>query len=811
MQRGNLAIAESEMAKARRSRSIRNSQWDSKYRILEARIFAGEGNSQKVLEALHPAACSSTSDIKEAIQSATLCALAYARLGQSQRADQELAEAQSLSDSNHAALSEEIFFTRGLIDLHYERFSSAEGWLQKSLEISRLRGDKFLEADTLLDLGVVALESERYDEALRQFRRASDLAASIQFDNNREIALENQGWAYYYLGDFEKAFSTFQQAEKQAETLGTRASEMMTLDASGLCLLQMGELDAAERFYQRALKSAQAIEDRKEVGHIHLDLGFLYLQQDRIDLAQQHSDAALRAARELASKPEEAGPLFLQALIAARQRVNPEAIRALMQVEHTPEIEASLQWRVQNAIANQYSASGQLHQAEYWYRKSLQTFEAQRSTLKDDDQKLPFFANADSLYKDYADFLIQSHRGDQALMLLDAARARTLEDGLGLTATHTDSPRLKPVSLTSPRQPLPAISDPRTVARKLCSTILFYSLGPQQSHLWAVNSAGIHSFDLPPQAEIEKAITAYQKAILRGDDLLRQPDSEASYLYDKLVAPAAIKPGSRVIIVPDGPLSLLNFETFVKLDKRDQQGAHYWIEDVTVTNASSIRLLSASCAGKPAKSQALKSRKLLLLGDAASPAPDYPSLANAPVEVSSVAKHFSSDSRRILTKANATPAAYKNSSPDQFDYIHFVAHATASRLSPLDSAVVLSASQSQPDKYKLYARDILQQPLHAELVVISSCYGSGSREYAGEGLVGLSWAFLRAGSHHVISALWAADDASTSRLMDRLYGKLDSGERADDALRDAKLTMIHSTGIYRKPFYWAPFQLQSGS
>jgi hypothetical protein len=51
----------------------------------------------------------------------------------------------------------------------------------------------------------------------------------------------------------------------------------------------------------------------------------------------------------------------------------------------------------------------------------------------------------------------------------------------------------------------------------------------------------------------------------------------------------------------------------------------------------------------------------------------------------------------------------------------------------------------------------------------SACYGSGLRTYAAEGLVGLAWALLRAGSHNVIGALWQADDSSTPLLMDRLY------------------------------------------
>jgi CHAT domain-containing protein len=140
-----------------------------------------------------------------------------------------------------------------------------------------------------------------------------------------------------------------------------------------------------------------------------------------------------------------------------------------------------------------------------------------------------------------------------------------------------------------------------------------------------------------------------------------------------------------------------------------------------------------------------------------------------------------------------------------------VAHGTDSRLSPLDSAIVLSRNSSENQTFKLYARDIILHPVQAELVTISACYGAGTRAYSGEGLVGLSWAFLRAGAHNVIAALWQASDISTGQLMDKFYEELNAGKSPDAALRAAKLSLLRSAGVYRKPFYWAPFQLYTGS
>jgi CHAT domain-containing protein len=178
-----------------------------------------------------------------------------------------------------------------------------------------------------------------------------------------------------------------------------------------------------------------------------------------------------------------------------------------------------------------------------------------------------------------------------------------------------------------------------------------------------------------------------------------------------------------------------------------------------------------------------------------------------------VKKYFPGAQTRVLEGEHATPAAFLKNNPERFSYLHFVTHGTASHTRPLESAVILS-KESSSDTYKLYARDIVQHRLGADLVTISACNGAGTRAYSGEGLVGLSWAFLRAGAHNVIGALWEVSDASTPQLMDALYSGLSQGKDPATALRDAKLSLLHSadsSSVFKKPFYWAPFQLYAGS
>jgi CHAT domain-containing protein/Tfp pilus assembly protein PilF len=791
MLRGDLTRAQDEAEKQRGKFAGHNAEWEMKFRLLEAEILSLEGHSQEVLALLDGDASGYPANSDAAVKRMMLCSLAHAHLGQPKLSDREMKEAMELAESIHSPLQGELLQTQGIIQTRRDRLAEAGNLFRESLAIARQQKDQLLEAGNLLNLGWLALQSEHYGEALDWFSASSDIARSIQARVILESDLGNVGWALYKLGDFERALENLKQAEEQARILGASVNRIEWLNNAGLCLYRLGDLNGAEGYYRKALEAAEALNSKELIADAHTWIGYLYFQRGQLDTAKSEADKALVAAKQLGDKSTELDPLFLQALLAARQDNSQDGEQLLMQVDRLSADTPSLQWEIDNALGDFYMARHQLRQAETWYRKSIDVFEAQRNTVQNEELKLPFFANGDSLYQDYAELLIQSGRSEQALQVLDLGRARTLHEGLNGTEKRTQ-----------PAQPFNA----QSVARKLKSTILFYSLGPNKSSLWAITDKATRLFQLPKQPDIDQRVQRYQKAILRSSDPLREANEEGRGLYDLLVAPAAgmIPKNSRVFIIPDGSLNSLNFETLLA---PATDGPHYWIDDVTVTNANSIRLLSRLDGNR--NRAGLKS--LLLIGNPIPPSPEYENLPNAPVEIADISKHFAEGHRAVLTQTQAVPAAYAASKPDQFAYIHFVAHGTASRLSPLDSAVVLSAEPQHPDNFKLYARDIVRHPLHAELVTISTCYGSGQRAYAGEGLVGLSWAFLRAGSHNVIGALWEANDASTPILMDKLYTGLDAGDAPELALRTAKLSLIHSDSVYRKPLYWGAFQLYAGS
>jgi CHAT domain-containing protein len=100
--------------------------------------------------------------------------------------------------------------------------------------------------------------------------------------------------------------------------------------------------------------------------------------------------------------------------------------------------------------------------------------------------------------------------------------------------------------------------------------------------------------------------------------------------------------------------------------------------------------------------------------------------------------------------------------------------------------------------------EVTHLKLNADLVVLSACEtGKGDLRPA-EGVVGLSRAFVYAGSRGVVCSLWSVDDVRTANLMRALYGRLKEGKSSAGALALARRQLIAEE---QAPFYWAPFIL----
>ena len=770
-----------------------SADWRWKFRILEANAMVSQQKSADAL-ALLASEPEPPSSGELAVQLRRLESAAYAARGNLPEAQQRLTHAERLCSVSDSPACSGVISLRAWLDMQMGDFRSAQRLFGQALISARKSRNRFLEANALLNLSWSALRLTHFDEALDWASDARQIAVPDDFSGLAQKALGNMGDAYYRLGDLEKAEGMFIEAANQAERLSAIASQVGWLLNAGYIDLDAGRLPAAQQTFEQSLKLARQISSRENVVTALEALAFVSERTDKLDEAKRYADEALAMAQADKSGPDIVYARLGQGRVAARLHETELAEDNFRFVEESKDTPVFLKWEAERSLARLYEDEDHSASAEREYRSALTTFETARSELKHEDSRLPFLSNAARIYDDYIHFLVARGKTVEALQVAEYSRGRTLAEGLGLLQKETS---FKPASL-----------DAQGVAQRAGGTILFYWLGGKQSYLWAITPQKTSLFTLPPGSEIDAATQRYRKALGGPQDVLESADQDGRWLYRTLIAPAQarLKKEAKVFIVPDGSLNNLNFETLlVPAANPSQPKLRYWIEDVTIANASSLRILGTARTRKDKRD-----RSLLLVGNSITPNEEYPELSQAAAQMESVARHFPAENEKILTRQAATPSAYLASNPERFSYIHFVAHGTASRLSPLDSAIVLSKTGAEDDSFKLYARDIVsyhqQRPLRADLVTISACYSAGERAYSGEGLVGLSWAFLRAGSHNVIAALWEATDASTQLLMDKLYDELEKGASPDAALHAAKLSLLHHSAFH-SPFYWAPFQL----
>src|SRR5260370_4272450 len=528
----------------------------------------------------------------------------------------------------------------------------------------------------------------------------------------------NLGWCYYQMGDLDTALDLFTKAETLTKQLGLQKDELRWLRNIGMLHDDRQEFEAAQSYYQQALMMAKQLDDKLDWAICLNNLALIAIEKEQFDDAERYNREALDLERVNKDSLSELYALFTEAKITAGRGKLEQARALLQRVVDGSSKNSSLRWIAQAKLAGIYATLEQPLLADQEFRKSLTTINQARASLNREDYKLTFLSSVISFYDDYVTFLLSRKKVNEALHVVELNRARTLTEGLGLKQ-NTDSV-------------ISAEFRPEEIAKRTKTVILSYRLSPGHFHLSPLTHSQTKLFELPPQSEIEKTVHSYRAALAGPRDVREASNPNGQKLYEMLVAPAqSLIPGnSRVVIIPDGSLYELNFETLLV---RKAEQLHYWIEDVVVTNASSLLLLE-----KATSKGATSTKNMLLIGDPVSPSSQYTTLPQAASGSNQVKKYFPADHVQIYEGNSATAKAYLESNPERFSFIHFVAHGVASRESPLDSAVILSGDESS---YKLYARDILARRLQANLVTISSCEGAGERTYAGECLVGLSSAF----------------------------------------------------------------------
>lgn len=773
--------------------SGKDTEWAWQFRVLDAHVLVLRGSNSEALRLLEEDLPAPLRFSEAAVRRRMVQGLAHDFTQQYSKAEEDLKDAEQLAHDYQPSLLADVEQSKGTLEVDLKKYTEAEADFKSILSIARGQRRPQLEASALGSLGNVATSQYQYDKAIELYKSALKVSTALHENSSFAKTLGNIAWSYFELGDFENALSLFNQAVEASRRSGLVGDRVYWLTGVANSDFALHDYKAAESTLEQAVKLARESDEKNTLVECLNDLSAVALQTGDVEAAKRYNTEASDFERSGIDRSHVLYSEIIRARILSNHRAFAEAEPLLQRIIADPATTKADQWEAKARLAKVYDGENQFSKAEKEYWEVIGTFEEARESVGQYDLRLSFLSGGIGYYDDYVEFLVAHNRSNDALKAAELSRALTLTEG---TSSRLSS--LK-ASLHSTRG-----VQPQPIAKRLKATLLFYWVGQRHSFLWAITPTMTAQFTLPSASKIDTVIKTYREAVSESKDVVETEKAVGEELYAILVAPAQklIPPKSRVILLPDASLYSLNFETLIVPSPEP----HFWIEDATLTTASSLSLLAASADRIPAKK-----KNLLLIGDALKASDEFDPLPDAEHEMQIVQGYFPNADRTVLRREQATPSAYLNSNPEHYAYLHFVTHGTASRSWPLESAVILS-KEPNADAYKLYARDVVTRHLNAELVVISACNGSGIRAYSGEGLVGLSWAFLRAGAHNVIGALWEVSNApSTAQLMDKFYDGLSHGQEPPSALRAAKLSLLHSEGVFRKPYYWAPFQLYAGS
>lgn len=702
-------------------------------------------------------------------------------------AEQLLQQAAEAARPLGAPLLEALIENRkGLVAVQQRRMDAAEQAFRHVIEVATAQHDQYLESTAMGNLGFLFQNAFRFEDAIYWLDKASAAFQQLGNANSYYITLGNLGTCYLRLGDLDKGLKDLQRAADHARQIPDRFSEQLWTGNTGSVLYDRGDLPRAAEKFKQALEIAQSRDKNEKdlTGWWYYSLASVSIDLGKFDEAEAYNKEAL-SRRQAIGNHSDFYPRVNEAHIAAgRKEPRAESLYRGLIAEYREGMNPVPMLEAEAGLAGLLAEKGQLDQADAQFRATIAYLETQRTALARADYRMTYLAKLIRFYDRYINFLVDRGQPEKALEVAESSRARVLDERMESKPAHA----------------LVRTARMRELAHSSHSVFLSYWLGKDRSFLWVVTPEAIALHQLPPESQITTLVSGYRSFIENLRDPLQSEYPAGPKLSEILLGPVRplLASARKIVLVPDRSLNSLNFETLPD----PENPSKYLIERATLELAPSLDILADP---RPRESAA---DSLLLIGDPLQAIEEYPRLPYAASEIELISKTFTPRKQSVLAGAEAYPDAYRDARPGEFSWIHFAAHAAANQNSPLDSALILSRHGAS---YLLPAREIMNVPLNATLVTLSACRSAGAKTYSGEGQVGLSWAFLRAGARSVVAGLWDVTDRSTAALMADFYQQLSRNVPPVDALRHAKLTLLRGGGVYQKPFYWGPFQLYAGT
>ncbi|MEM6299545.1 MAG: CHAT domain-containing tetratricopeptide repeat protein, partial [Bacteroidota bacterium] len=333
--------------------------------------------------------------------------------------------------------------------------------------------------------------------------------------------------------------------------------------------------------------------------------------------------------------------------------------------------------------------------------------------------------------------------------------------------------------------------------------LLDYMLGTDQVFVFMIDSKKIDLVSLERDAEFDENITYLLNAI--RFKLLPRDYTEVAYnLYKKLFPKRIKKNIKQIVVIQDGRLATLPMETLIGERVRNAEDLEYaklpfLLKDWTFSYAYSATLWHQS-------TQTSASQEVKIALFAPVEFEKGVDLYATEKEVTSIARTCESKkvTSQIFLRQDAKEEVVKRNSTDKYSILHFATHGLVDEENPELSQILLTKSEKEDGN--LFAGEVYNLQLNADLVTLSACEVGLGKLSKGEGVIGLGRAFLYAGANNLVLSLWEVSDESTAELMIDFYEtKLNNSDNGyARALQKAKLDLLQDE-TFSAPYYWAAF------
>ncbi len=672
-------------------------------------------------------------------------------------------------------LSERVLNGLGIIYEENEQWDRAIHCYRECIELCEAKGDNLGLAKAWHNLAIVYFKGQDYLTAVTCTKQSIAILKQLPPEPKQQVVLSSAynelGLSLLNLKRWIEAHEALEQSLMIDLQLGKPLGEAASCNNLGHINRHLGNITTAESYYIRAKELFHTAGNFREEAESYYGLGLLRLQTDNFDQAQQYFNTALTLAQTthnyeiitdiFLGRADLAGKQGNQSLALAENRQAVGTVESLRANIILPEDRAKLQGSrieaYEQMVLRLYDAGSYIEAFRYAEMAKSRAF---IETLAERPLRPPENIPANWLVHEAQ--LRQSLRQMYDNPVVNHAQITSLEAELEQLRQRI---RLRNAEFESFQtvDPLPA---EEVMARLPVEGILveYFTVG-DTILAFVLSHTDLQMVRLPLRVQdVERAFNRTGEGKLdqlryltRGPDYrLRQPWI-LDHLYQGLIEPLGQKVGQTQLlcIVPHG---LLHYIPFHALSQKNGSTPRYLLGDTTEARCL-VYAPSAATLFEYCQRKTLSTQTGCLAFGYNDPALN---LSQAEMEAERIAG-LTAGISRIGNKANRNSLLEEG---ENYRYLHLACHGRFNPTWPMASYLNLADGP-------LDVADLLYHlRLNADLVSLSACETGRNHVLRGDEMVGLTRAFLYAGTPSVVVSHWVVDELATRLLMERFYQEL---------------------------------------